>query len=71
MSYPRSLDEIPSDELAQEILRRNRQRRADRCPYCNKKLIVLGHKIACTCRFGDVEAYHPNHILDRLQYSRD
>lgn len=45
MSYPRSLDEIPTEELQAELDRRYRLRKAKRCDYCEQ------HYTDPPCRF--------------------
>ena len=77
MSYMRTLDEILSEELVKELHRRHYLRMsAHKCPYCEKPLtsdgiqkLKKGEKPArCSCRFGNVDEYHPPHILNSLQY---
>lgn len=36
MSYPRSLDEIATDELLQELTRRMNLKESRRCTYCER-----------------------------------
>lgn len=36
MSYPRALDEYASEELVDEIMRRQARRHSQRCDYCDR-----------------------------------
>lgn len=78
MSFQRTLDEIPSDELVRELSLRHYNRMSSlRCPYCKDKLkdedggilTTNSHKPGpCRCRFSDVDTYHSPHVLNPLQY---
>lgn len=69
MSYPKDLDEIPSEVLASELSRRCYEFSRDRCPYCGMKLTKIGDKVVCQCKFGNnLLAYHKPYVLKSLQY---
>ncbi len=69
MSYPKDLDEIPSQTLAEELLRRCHEFGKGNCPYCKSKLTTIGDKTVCQCKFGnDLKAYHIPYVLKMLQY---
>lgn len=54
MSYPSSIDDIPTVELLQEVARRQRELINQLCPYCGVKLTEH------TCRYREegVNKYH-------------
>jgi hypothetical protein len=79
MSILLTLDEITSDKLIKELLRRsNLLLCARRCPYCEKELIhpngnrydpITDKEVPdCKCRFAKVSAYHSPNELKPLQY---
>lgn len=69
----RSLDEYTSEELVRELSKRHYLRMsAHKCPYCEKPIdkVYAGQDrgLRCTCRFADMDAYHPPGVLNSLQY---
>ena len=54
MSYPRDLDEIPEDELHDELARREKKRDAGLCDYCGQA------PEAPVCKVGKGRHHHPD-----------